>query len=281
MASRDGLGDTGIGRDFAAMRPLLWIPAVTTLVAVVVAIIAAGAFVSDSGDARFRSTIVVDALPPLFGPPLLPGPIEYASLATSDSVVAAVAVETGREQSEVAGRMSAVPRINTPQIDFRVTGPDALLIAEAWERAFTDAAGPATAGIQRDLMEPYVDQLEQARLQLVRAELEAEAGDAAAQQREAAARENYETASRLVQSYEVVAETMTAAAITSKAPHAYDGGLGSPTARIGAAAAIGLVSGLLAAAAVAWMRGRNDDDDADVGPPSIRRVEAQAGSGRR
>ena len=59
---------------------------------------------SDSDEARFRANVVVDALPPLFGPAVLPGPFDYAKLATSDAVVQHVARETGVTPDAAASR---------------------------------------------------------------------------------------------------------------------------------------------------------------------------------
>lgn len=275
-------GETGIGRDMSAIRPFLWLPIVTTALAVAAALLL-GFFTTSDGEARFRANVVVDALPPLFGPPILPGPFDYAALATSDVVVNEVAAEMGVPAAELAPHLHAEPRVNTPEIDFTVTGDDALAIAEAWERAFGAAVGPATPELQAQLIEPYREQLEQARVQLAAATLAASAGGPAADQRLAAAEENYETASRLVQSYEVVAATMSATSFPVKAPHAYTSGLGSPAARFGAAIAAGLVVGIIGAFALAFVRGRHDDDDEALAPPSIRgtaRGDAEASVAR-
>ncbi len=269
MATRS-FGETGVGRDLSAIRPFLWLPLVTTALAVAAALLL-GVFASDSGEARFRANVVVDALPPLFGPPVLPGPFDYAALATSDAVVNQVASDTNIPAGDLAPRLRAEPRINTPEIDFFVTGDGALAVATAWERAFAEAVGPATPVLQEQLVQPYREQLEQARIQLAQATLAASAGGPAADQALAAAEQNYETASRLVQSYDVVAATMSATSFTVKAPHTYASGLGSTAARVGAAIAIGLVSGIIGACALAFVRGRrDDDDDADLAPPSIR-----------
>lgn len=277
-------GETGVGRDLSAIRPFLWLPIVTTAIAVAVALLL-GLFASDGGEARFRANVVVDALPPLFGPPILPGPFDYATLATSDAVLNQVASETNTPAEDLAPRLRAEARVNTPEIDFFVTGDNSLAVAQSWERAFAAAVGPATPAIQEQLVQPYRDQLEQARLQLARATLTADQGGSAADQELAAAQENYETAARLVQSYEVVAATMSATSFPVKAPHTYTSGLGSTPARVGAAIAIGLVSGIIGACALAYVRSRrDDDDDAGMAPPSIRpaaRGDAAVAAGTR
>ena len=86
--------DTGLWRDMAALRRYFWLPLAAVAVAVV-AVLGLGAVLGDSGEARFRVNVVVDALPPLFGPAVLPGPFDYAAVATSDAVVADVATRTG------------------------------------------------------------------------------------------------------------------------------------------------------------------------------------------
>lgn len=265
-------GETGVGRDLSAIRPFLWLPIVTTALAVAAALLL-GVFASDSGEARFRANVIVDALPPLFGPTILPGPFDYAALATSDSVVRQVANDTGVPAAELRPRMRAEVRVNTPEIDFTVTGEDALSIAGTWDSVFAAAVAPATPLLQEQLIQPYREQLEEARIQLARATLDASAGGAAADQELVAAQENYETAAKLIQSYEVVGATMSATSFTVKAPHTYTSGVGSATARLGAAIAIGLVGGIIGACALAFMRSRrDDDDDADLAPPSIRRT---------
>jgi hypothetical protein len=281
LASTRQFGETAIGRDLNAIRPFFWLPVATTAFAVTCALILS-LFLPSDGEARFRSTIVVDALPPLFGPPVVPGPFEFTGLATSDAVVRELARQTGTTPEDLGSRLHAKPRANTPQIDVSVKGDDALPIAEAWERIFIAAVPEAAPDIQSELLEPYRTQLEQARLQLTQATLAFESGDAASVQRLGAAEENYATASRLVQSYEIVGGSMRVAAITVEAPHMHSGGLGSTRARVGAALATGVVSGVAGAMALAYIRGRaDDDDDSSMAPPSLRRVETRAGSASR
>ncbi len=243
--------DAGLWRDLGILRRYIWLPLVSIVVAMGVAL-ALGAAVEDGDAARFRVNVVVDALPPLFGPAVLPGPFDYAALATSDDVVAEVAARTGIDAVALRPRMRAEPRVNSAEISLTVTGAGALEVARAWEAAFAEAAVAATPGIERRLVEPYGAQAEQARgrLETAAAAANANPGDAVLQQELAAAEENYKTASMLVQSYDTVAATMTAAAFTLKAPHEYGGGPGSMPARLGAAAAIGLLAGVVGALAL-------------------------------
>ena len=240
--------DTGLWRDMAALRRYFWLPLAAVAVAVVAAL-GLGSLVSDSGEARFRVNVVVDALPPLFGPAVLPGPFDYAAVATSDAVVADVATRTGATAEALRPRLKAEPRVNSPEISFSVTGDKAIDVARAWEAAFRDAAGQATPGIEERLVEPYRVQQAQARAQLEAAEAAAAGSpaDAVRQQDRVAAGENYKTATMLVQSYETVTATMKAEAFTVKAPREYGGGLGSTPARVGAGAAIGLLAGIIGA----------------------------------
>src|SRR3990172_5697182 len=97
--------DTGLRRDMAALRRYFWLPLAAVAVAVVAAL-GLGSLVSDSGEARFRVNVVVDALPPLFGPAVLPGPFDYAAVATSDAVVADVATRTGTTAEALRPRLN-------------------------------------------------------------------------------------------------------------------------------------------------------------------------------
>jgi len=240
--------DAALWRDLAAIRRYFWLPLVAVAVAVGAAL-ALGAVVSDTNEARFRVNVVVDALPPLFGPPVLPGPFDYAAVATSDALVADVAAKTGTTPEDLRPRLAAEPRVNSPEINLTVTGKDALAVARAWEASFREATPRETPGLEQGLVEPYRAQLEQARAQLQTAAAAAAAdpGDAVLEQGLAAAEENYKTASMLVQSYDTVTATMKAQAFTVKAPHEYRGGLGSMPARVSAAAAIGLLAGVVGA----------------------------------
>lgn len=253
--------DAGLWRDLRALRRYFWLPIAAVAVAVGLAL-ALGAMSDDSGGARFRSSVIVNALPPLFGPAVLPGPFDYAALATSDGVVEEVAAQTGIGTEDLKRRLKAEPRVNTPEIAFTVTGPDALRVTRAWQAAFGAAVVEQTPAIERALVEPYQKQLLEARTRLEAAAAAVAAGpeDAVAGQDLAAAEENYQTAAMLMQSYDVVAETMAAQAFTVKAPHVYGGGPGSTPARIGAAVVLGLLIGSLGALAldiIARRRGHN------------------------
>jgi hypothetical protein len=236
--------------------------------------LAIGAFASTSDEARFRANVVVDALPPLFGPAVLPGPFDYARVATSDAVVQDVASASGVPADQLRPRLSAVARFNSPEIDFKVEGANALAVARAWQQAFGAAAADQTGAIERELVQPYAAQLEEARRQLDERAAGAAAapGDPVAQHQLTAAEENYVTASRLAQSYEVVATTMKAQAFTVVGPHVESAGVGSPAGRIGAAVAMGLLVGVIGALALDFVsRSRTDPASYDHAPAELRR----------
>jgi hypothetical protein len=271
MASRDAR----LWRDLGGLRRFFWIPLLSIAIAAGVAL-AVGSVAGDSDEARFRVNVVVDALPPLFGPPVLPGPFDYAALATNDEVLAEVAARTGTNAEALRGRLRAEPRANSPEINLIVRGNGALAIARAWEAALGEAAAAAAPDIERRLVEPYRTQAEQARRQLEAAAAAAAASpdDTVLAQELAAAAENYKTASMLVQSYDTVAATMRARAFTVKAPYAYGGGLASAQARLGAGVVIGLLAGVLAAIAADWATRRTRAEDAiEDAPESLRRIE--------
>jgi hypothetical protein len=271
-----------LGRDLTALRTFAWLP-ILTIVLGVLAALALGAFSTGESQARFRANVLVDALQPLFGPPVLPGPFDYAALATSDAVIDDVADATGAAPDSLRARLRAEPRVNSTEITFSVRGDDALAIARAWESAFAQAAASETAAIQRRLVEPYREQLAQARAQLESASVAARSSpdDAVLAQELAAAEENYETASKLVQSYDVVAATMTARSFTTRAPHAYGGGVGSMPSRAAAGAVIGLVAGVLGGLGLAYVRSHRGEDLPQAPPSSLRRAGEEARTGRR
>jgi hypothetical protein len=274
--------EPALWRDLGALRRRWWIP-VVTVVAGIAAALAAGLLTDGSDEARFRANVVVDALPPLFGPPVLPGPFDYAAVATSDAVVAPVSAEHGLSAEELRPRLSAEVRANTTEIDFAVTGNDALLIADTWNRIFAEQAEAQTPAIQARLTEPYVAQRDEAasRLDAASAEATANPDDAIAQAGLAAAQENYETAARLVQSYDIVRETMSAQSFTVRAPHDYGPILGPPLARAATGAVAGLVVGVLLVVILdALERRRVRADAKTAAPPALRRVEERTGSSR-
>jgi hypothetical protein len=267
--------DGGLFSDLGALKRWFWLPVLTVTIAILAAL-AIGALSSSSTEARFRSTVLVDALPPLFGPPLLPGPVEYAALATDDTVVAEVSRDTGVAPDALRARMTAAPRFNQPQIDFSVTGPNALAIARAWRDAVNDAVIRETPAIELRLAQPYRQQLDEARATLTSASeaVAAAPGDPVAQQEVKAAQENYETASRLWQSYNVVSATMTAQLLSSTGPHLASEGIGSTAGRIGAALAFGLLAGVLGALALEALsrRARGAEPAFDDAPADLPRV---------
>ena len=282
MTTGESRQGAGLGRDLSALRRYVWIPVLTVAVGVAAALLL-GAFADGPREARFRSNVVVNALPPLFGPPVLPGPFDYAALATSDSAIERVAVQHNLTLEELKPRLTAEPRLNSPEIDFAVTGDDALAIAQTWNQVFGEEAIAETPRIQTELTLPYVEQRDEAAIRLNQAVNEAARlpDDAVAQAGLAAAQENYETASKLDQSYDIVRATMTAQSFTVKAPHEYGGGLGSPAARVAAGAVVGLVLGVLLAVMLdALDRRRARPDAIDEAPPSLRRVEQHTGSSR-
>jgi hypothetical protein len=243
--------DSGLWRDLATLRRYAWLPATTIVIALVVALVI-GELRPSSGEARFRENVVVDALPPLFGPAVLPSPFDWAGVATSDGVIERVASEQGLTTEQLRPRLKAEARFNTPEIDFTVRGSRALAIARSWRGAFADAAARQSGDLERQLTQPYQRQLDEARgmLEQRAAEVKASPDDPVAQQQLVAAKENYATASKLSQSYEVVARTMKATSLGVESPHEQRAGVGSTAGRIGAALAIGLLVGVLGALAL-------------------------------
>jgi hypothetical protein len=267
-------------RDLGTLRRYIWVPLATVAVGVAAALLL-GAYAEGEQEARFRSNVVVNALPPLFGPPVLPGPFDYAAVATSDATIEKVASQHSLSPEELSPRLTAEPRVNSPEIDFRVTGDDALAIADTWNAVFQSEVVTETPRILEALTEPYRLQRDEAEaLFLAAAEAEAtNPGDPLNQARLAATQENYETAVRLVQSYDVVQRSIAAQAFAVKAPHEFGGGLGSPTARIAAGALLGLVLGMLLALMLDAID-RRRSAAIDEAPPSLRRVEQRTGSSR-
>jgi hypothetical protein len=267
--------DAGLWRDLAALRRYAWLPLASLALAVIAALVI-GAMRSGSGEARFRENVVVDALPPLFGPPVLPSPFDYARLATSDGVVAAAAQTAGVDPAALKPRLSAQARFNSTDIWFAVTGPNALAAARAWRQAFADAAAAQTPVIERLLVQSYARQLDEAQavLQARDAAAKVSPDDAVAAQQLKAAQENYETASKLSQSYDVVSKTMKAASFAVETPHLRGAGVGSTAGRLGAAVAIGLLAGVVGAFALDWASRRRRTPDLPEGeeaPAAFRR----------
>lgn len=255
----DAPRDSGLWLDLATLRRYAWLPAATIIIALAAALVI-GQLQPASDEARFRENVIVDALPPLFGPPVLPSPFDYARLATSDAVVQQVATEQGLTLDQLRPRMNAEARFNRPEIDFTVTGSRALAIANTWREAFADASSQQSGDLERQLVQSYQRQLDEARgiLEQRAADAKAAPDDPVAQQQLTAAEENYATASKLSQSYEVVARTMKATSFGVVAPHEQSAGVGSTAGRAGAALAIGLLAGVIGALALSAVsrRGR-------------------------
>ena len=261
--------DAGLRRDLAALRRYAWLPLAAIAVAVAAALVI-GALRPASNEARFRENVVVDALPPLFGPAVLPSPFDYARLAVSDAVVQQVAQQEGLSAGELRPRLTAEAHFNRPEIDFAVTGARALAVARTWRQAFADAAAEQTPAVERMLVENYARQLDEARglLQQRAAEAATSPDDPAIKQQLAAAEENYATASKLSQSYEVVARTMKASSFGVVAPHQRSAGVGSTAGRLGAAVAIGLLAGVIGALALSAAAGRRAPETAVAETPA-------------
>ena len=264
---------SALGRDLGALWHYSWLPLATLLVSVSAALLI-GVLRPGSGEARFRENVIIDALPPLFGPAVAPSPFDYARLATSDGVLQQVSQQSGLPVERLRPRLNAEARFNRPEVDFTVTGDNALALARTWQQAFADAAAQQTPDIVRLLVQPYARQLDEARglLEQRAAEAKASADDPVVKQQLTAAEENFETASKLSQSYDVVAKTMKATALAVVAPHEQSGGVGSTAGRIGAAVAIGLLLGVFGVLALDYAmrrRAAGGEPDADA-PPVLR-----------
>ena len=265
--------DAGLSHDLAALRRYFWLPLAAIAVAVAAALVI-GAMRPASGEARFRENVVVDALPPLFGPAVLPSPFDYARLAMSDAVVRQVAQQHGLTPEQLRPRLTAEARFNRPEVDFKVTGAGALAIARTWRQTFADAAAQGTPDIERLLVQSYARQLDEARTLLQQRADDAKASpdDPVIKQQLTAAQENFETASKLSQSYEVVAKTMKANSFGVVAPYQRSAGVGSTAGRLAAAVAIGLLAGVVGALVLDFaMRRRSPRIAADDTPAPLRR----------
>jgi len=269
----------GLAADLSAIRRYVWLPVLAVIVAVGAALVA-GVLTPSSSEARFRMNVVVDALPPLFGPPALPSPFDYARLATSDDVVREVANQSGVPFEQLKPRLSAQAQVQRADIDFRVKDAGARGIAHTWLEAFEVAAADQSAALERSVTQNYRVQLDTARSELERdsAAVTAAPNDLVAQQALAASQENYVTAAKLAQSYEIVANTMKADAITTIAPYTPSRGTGSTAGRLGAAVAVGLLAGIIGALLlnyVSTMRtaGREAVEPIDARPAFRKRSE--------
>lgn len=257
-------------RDVRALRRHLWFPAAAVVVALLVAA-GLGLAAGSEDRAEFRLRVEAAALPPLFGPPALPGAAEFANFALSAPVLDATAQRL-RDQNipgadTLPGRLSAAARPNQPAVDFTVRGPHALAVAEVWRDQFVDLLPAALPDLERQVTSDYARQLEQARRELASKQAEAASGDIYAELALAAAQENYQVAERLFQSYDVVGQTMKASVGQQERPHLTGNGPLDWSARLGAALAFGLVVGVIGAAALeAWSRRRLSPEREGLAP---------------
>ncbi|MBI5284854.1 MAG: hypothetical protein HY874_07140, partial [Chloroflexi bacterium] len=115
-----------------------------------------------------------------------------------------------------------------------------------------DEAARSTPDRLRLLVQPYARPHDEARALLEQRAADAKASpdDPAIKQQLTAAEENFETASKLSQSYDVVAKTMRASSFGVVAPHERSAGVGSTAGRLAAAVAIGLLAGVIGALAL-------------------------------
>lgn len=267
--------ESALVRDLALLRRYFWLPVVTLGIALSAAI-SIGILQSGSGEARFRENVIIDALPPLFGPAVLPSPFDYARLATSDGVLQQVSQRSNIPVEQLHNRLIAEARFNRPEVDFRVTGGGALTLARTWQAAFAEAAANQTPDVERLLVQPYARQLDESRALLDQraAAAAADTGNAAAKQELTAAEENYETAAKLSQSYAVIAKTMKANALAVVAPYERGGGISSTAGRLAAAVAIGLLAGVFGVLALDFAVRRRrppaDDEEPANAPPALR-----------
>ena len=244
----------GLSADLDAIRRFAWLPVVTIIVAAGVALVI-GAATSSPSESRFGVNVLVDALPPLFGPTTVPSPFDYAKLATSDEVVQGVAGQAGVSADQLKPRLHADAQATRPEIDFHVNGDNARGIAHAWLESFGAAVRSQSGALERSITQNYRVQLDTARAGLERDAAAAKAApdDAVAQQEFAAAQENYVTAARLTQSYDIVATTMKADPVVVTAPYTPSRGTGSAAGRLGAALAIGLLAGIIGAVVLSYI----------------------------
>lgn len=257
--------ESALARDLGVLRRYFWLPVVTLGIAVSAAV-SIGILQSGSGEARFRENVIIDALPPLFGPAVLPSPFDYARLATSDGVLQGVSQRSNIPVEQLRGRLTAEARFNRPEVDFKVTGGGSLPLARSWQAAFGDAAASQTPAIELLLVQPYARQLDESRglLEQRAAAAAADPNNAVLKQELTAAQENFETASKLSQSYAVIAKTMKANALAVVVPYERGGGISSTAGRLAAAVAIGLLAGVFGVLVLDFaMRRRLPDDESE------------------
>lgn len=269
----------GLGRDLLALRRHLWFPVAALVLALAVAAGVGLAF-SPSDEAAFRVRVRLSVLSPLFGPPILPSTEDLARLAVSPEVLerasgalAAEGIQVSAE--EMAGRVSASVGGGEGVIGLTVkdgNGERALATARAWESSFAAVAQEQAPELERRAAADYQAQLDVAA-SLLEEKRQAAAGqgpDSPAQQELEAARENYQVASRLQQSYEVVARMLRVDLITERAPYLKGGAALDWAGRMGAAVAFGVVVGVLGALGLEVLARRRLRD---VAPPAPAEAE--------
>jgi len=269
----------GLGRDLLALRRHLWFPVAALVLALAVAVGVGLAF-SPSDEASFRVRVGLSAPPPLFGPPILPSTEDLARLAVSPEVLerasgtlAAEGIRVSAE--EMAGRVSASAGGGEGVISFTVkdgNGERALATARAWESAFVAVAQEEAPELERRAAAGYQAQLDVAA-SLLEEKRQAAAGegpDSPAQQELEAAQENYQVASRLQQSYELVARMLRVDVITERVPYLKGGAALDWAGRMGAAVAFGVVVGVLGALGLEVLARRRLRD---VAPPAPAEAE--------
>ena len=269
----------GLGRDLLALRRHLWFPVAALVLALAVAAGVGLAF-SPSDEAAFRVRVRLSVQSPLFGPPILPSTEDLARLAVSPEVLerasgalAAEGIQVSAE--EMAGRVSASVGGGEGAIGLTVkdgNGERALATARAWESAFAAVAQEQAPELERRAAVDYQAQIDVAA-SLLEEKRQAAAGqgaDSPAQQELEAARENYQVASRLQQSYEVVARMLRVDLITERAPYLKGGAALDWAGRMGAAVAFGVVVGVLGALGLEVLARRRLRD---VAPPAPAEAE--------
>ena len=230
--------------------------------------------------------VVVDALPPLFGPAVVP---DRSTTPVSRRATPSWRRSRGerRRGRPAQPRLTAEARFNKPEIDFKVTGANALAVARAWQSAFADAAAQQTPAIERVLVQPYSRQLDQASAQFQQQAAVAAKASPDDPSRSSSSRRRKRTTRRRrgsLQSYEVVATTMKAQAFIVVPPHTQSAGVGS-TASTPRRRRRDRLAGRRHRRAAAGLRdaaSRAGDGSLDSAPSALRReVERRTGSPTR
>lgn len=269
----------GLGHDLLALRRHLWFPVATLILALAVAA-GVGLVISPGEEAAFRVRVRLSALSPLFGPPILPSTEDLARFASSPEVLerasGALAAEGIQVSAEEMGDTVSASVGGEDVISFTVkdgNGERALATARAWESAFAAVAQEQAPELERRAAADYQAQVDVAA-SLLEEKRQAAAGqgpDSPAQQELEAARENYQVASRLQQSYEVVARMLRADLITERAPYLKGGAALDWAGRMGAAVAFGVVVGVLGALGLEVLARRRLPDVAPSAPAEAER----------